>query len=447
MAILSIWWAYKRGIVGLLEVRVWLAAFEAVARRCGARDKRRRRFVEHELAELVCVSEERVRSSLRRLERAGFLHWKETAVRFDYGAENLTDEQRLELRSFIERVTNHRRKVPMPRRVLRLLCRATRPVLIATTLGHALRCLYYRNNECCPDGRSKASWVANVFEVDVRNVKAARRELVELGLLVIDATDQRSMNRWGPRVRFDLTWQPPSTHALRPPPRPAAKPGKSPPPNKNRELVSRYWNQKPAARGPVGASASRMGTGRLKFERVTPRDLAEPERIATFLATAIRRGLIRDSESERLNVFAAAEHARTYGTMNPCGMFVWLVKNRRWTHLTLRDEDGARHAMRSLQEHLAMPRSVTLARPQSRNGSASDAATCTAPEAARRLLAGTGSKDYPILDRLAASLKHPAVGVSVDRARPIRLSSVCRTPSVAIGSSPPRGRQAPGTRW
>src|ERR1041384_6080599 len=68
MAILSLWWAYKQAIVGLLEIRVWLAVFETVARRCGARDRRRRRFVEHELARLVGISEERIRTSLRRLE-------------------------------------------------------------------------------------------------------------------------------------------------------------------------------------------------------------------------------------------------------------------------------------------------------------------------------------------------------------------------------------------
>lgn len=397
MAILSIWWAYKRGIVGLLEVRVWLAAFEAVARRCGARDKRRRRFVEHELAELVCVSEERVRSSLRRLERAGFLHWKETTVRFDYGAENLTAEQRLELRSCIESVTNHRRKVPMPRRVLRLLCRATRPVLIATTLGHALRCLYYRNNECCPDGRCKASWVANVFEVDVRNVKAARRELVELGLLVIDATDQRSMNRWGLRVRFDLTWQPPSSHALRPPPRPAAKPGKSPPLSKNRELVSRSGNQKPAERGPNGACASGTEPHDPSIRNVTPRDLREPERVALLYATVVRQGRIRDSVSERLNVFAAAEHATAYGTANPSGLFVWLVKNRRWNYLTLEDEDRARRAIRQVEEpDDGLPPSHVDRLLRKENGSASGAAQRATSEAARQFLAGTGTQVYRV---------------------------------------------------
>ena len=311
--------------------------------------------------------------------------------------------------------TPHGGKVPMPRRVLRLLCRATRPVLIATTLGHALRCLYYRNNECCPDGRCKASWVANVFEVDVRNVKAARRELVELSLLVMDATDQRSMNRWGPRVRFDLTWQPPLAHALRPPPRSAANPGKSPPPNKNRELVSRSWNQKPAARGPNGAYAAGSGARRLKIERVTPRDLAEPERIAEFYATAVQQRLIRHSESERLNVFAAAEHAKAHGITNPCGMFVWLVKQRRWNHLTMRDEDCARDALRGLERRIGARWTVTGTTPSRRNGSASDAARCASPEAARRSLADTECTDYPILVRLTTFLNRRTASVRLER--------------------------------
>ncbi len=395
MAILSLWWAYQQAIVGLLEVRIWLAAFEAVARRCGARDKRRRRFVEHELAELVGVSEERVQRALRRLERAGFLWWSETAIRFGYGTDVLSDEERTDLQAFVEGVQNHRRKVPLPRTVLKLLCRATRPVFIATMLGHALRCLYYRNGACCPDGRCKASWVSDVFDVDARNVKAARRELVGRGVVIMDPTDQRSMNRWGPRVRFDLSWRPTARRAGESPPLGAVKTGESPPPKKNRELVSRSKNQEPAARGPDGAYASEAAKCRPGIEHLALFDLAEPQRIAQFYASAVRRNLIHHSESERLNVFAAAEHAKTYGTTNPCGMFVWLVKQRRWNHLTLRDEDGARHVIRSLEERgFASDFNTLVGRPTG-NGSASDAAQSAAPEAARRLLAGTERTGYP----------------------------------------------------
>ncbi len=394
MAILSLWWAYNQAILGLLEVRVYLAACEALARRCGARDKRRRLFVEHELAKLVGVSEERIRTALRRLERAGFLRWSHCAVRFGYGVDALSDDQRLELQTFVESVENHRRKVPLPRSVIKLLCGATRRVFVATVLGHALRCLYYRNGACCPDGRCKASWVADIFEVDARNVKAARTELVTMGLLVREPSKQRVMNRCGPLVRFNLCWRPADSPSRRSPPPARRKPCESPPLNKNRKLVSQLWNPKPAARGPSGAHASKMREPRPKFERVTPRDLAEPERIAEFYATAVRRKLVRDSESERLNVFAAAEHAKTYGTTNPCGMFVWLVKHQRWSHLTLQDEDGARQALRYLQECDASRRMATLTGALCENGSASDVAIGASPEAARRLLAGTENTDY-----------------------------------------------------
>lgn len=435
MAILSLWWAYQQAIVGLLEVRIWLAAFEAVARRCGARDKRRRRFVEHELARLVGVSEDRVRRSLRRLQRAGFLWWSETAIRFGYGTDGLSDEEQTELREFVEGVKNHRRKVPLPRSVIKRVCRATRPVLIATVLGHALRCLYYRNGACCPDGTCKASWVSDVFNVDARNVKAARKELVALGMLIMDSTDQRSMNRWGPRVRFNLDWRP-AGQARRSPPLGAKKRAESPPLKINRELVSRSENQEPAARGPTGACASKSGKYRPKPELVTPRDLADPERIAQFYTQAVRQSLIRHSESERLNVFAAAEHAKTYGTTNPCGLFVWLVKQRRWSYLTLQDEDDARHAIRSLDQRASASHFRTSASLPTQNGSASDAARSASPEAARRLLAGTSRTDYPMLTHPAASRKPRSVGVSVNGTRTIESCTICRTPSVAIGSSP-----------
>ncbi|QOJ15174.1 MAG: hypothetical protein HRU75_11200 [Planctomycetia bacterium] len=403
--------------------------------------------MEHELARLVGVPEERVRRSLRRLELAGFLRWSEAAIRFGYGSEGFSDDERTELQAFVEGVQNHRRKVPLPRSVLKLLCRATRPVLIATVLGHALRCLYYRNGACCPDGRCKASWVADFFDVDARNVKAARTELVRSGVLIRDASNQRSMNRWGPRVRFNLSWRPNGQPARQSPPLGAQKPAESPPPKRNRELVSRSWNQKPAARGPDGACASGTRKCQPGIEHLAPLDLAAPERIAQFYASAVQRSLIRHSESERLNVFAAAEHAKTHGTRNPCGLFVWLVKQRRWSYLTLQDEDDARHAIQSLDERAFASHFRTPARRPTQNGSASDAARSASPEAARRLLAGTNRSDYPMLTHPAASCNERTVGVSVSSRRAMESWSICRTPSVAIGSSPPRGRQALGTRW
>ena len=82
----------------------------------------------------------------------------------------------------------------VPRRILRLLAGGARPALIATTLGTLLRCLSRRRSGWVGRGRVKASWIADVFGVDLRGVKAARLELVALGWLSPEPSDQRAEN-------------------------------------------------------------------------------------------------------------------------------------------------------------------------------------------------------------------------------------------------------------
>lgn len=351
-ALIATWWAYKRGIVGLVDVRVWLAAYEAVARRCGVRGRRRLQFVEHEIAALVGVPETRVRPSLRRLRRAGVLHWSETAVRFSDGAARLSEEQRSDLRSTVERVRNHRRKVPVPRRLLRILCRATRPVLIATALGHALRCLYYRDGACCPDGRCKASWIADVFEVDARNVKAARRNLRAMGVLVMEPTDQRSMNRWGPRVRFDLAWWNRPMQATQSPPRSQEKSRRSPPPRIDRELASRLENQKPA----LAASWDRWLPGTW---RITDEDLAGPGDLGKLFDRLVGLGVCRAGEASRLNLFASAARARRLADRNPAGFLAALIRGQRWHFASHADEETGRAWLVELRNQRHAPQAST----------------------------------------------------------------------------------------
>ena len=45
---------------------------------------------------------------------------------------------------FLDRIPNHARRVPVPRRILRLLAGGCRPAMIATILGHLFRCLYVK---------------------------------------------------------------------------------------------------------------------------------------------------------------------------------------------------------------------------------------------------------------------------------------------------------------
>ena len=54
---------------------------------------------------------------------------------------------------------------------------------------------------------------------------------------------------------------------------------------------------------------------------------------------------------DRLNFFAAAEHARAVGTRNSCGLFATIVRRGLWQYITLADEDAARAKLQSLIEN------------------------------------------------------------------------------------------------
>lgn len=349
MAIIAAWWAFRARFVTLVDLRVWLAFFEVVARRCGDRPNRSLKSVEHELIDLVDGSETQVRTSIRRLQRAGLLLPDRTTSRWYRLPEPPAAEEQQCLAAAIRGVENHRRQAPVPRRVIRYLCRATRPVLWATVLGHVLRCLYYRNGQCAPDGRCKASWVADVFKVDSRNVKAARRELVGLGLLIIEPTDQCSMNRWGPRVRVNLEWNGVSTRR-RPPPLRADFTRKLPPPNKYRELASRMENQKPCA--AAGARSRILGW------RIVPSDLDSAGSLSVLFDRLVVSGACKAGEAARLSLFAAAARTRRVATRNPAGFLATLIRNKHWHFASHADEEVGRVWMRSLRQTSWLPAGI-----------------------------------------------------------------------------------------
>ena len=121
-----------------------------------------------------------------------------------------------------------------------------------------MRCLYYHNHRCISGGWCKASWIADVFRMDLRNIKAARKHLVTIGWLQMLDTPQTLCNRWGSYILVNLSWtraamektsqddaQTPSSES---PPPPAFSTTTLPPPHKaHREPLQELQHQKPAA--------------------------------------------------------------------------------------------------------------------------------------------------------------------------------------------------------
>lgn len=355
------WWAYKRGLIRYIDLRTWFGCQELVARRCVVRAGEPVRYCPTELDGLVGgVGGKRREASLGRLQKAGLLTWSSSAIAFAASPDGLPTDDLATFWSFFNALPNHNRKLPVPRRTVREIAGGLKPVVVATILGHVLRCVYLWKGAFEPEGCCKASWIAETFGVDVRGVKRARRHLASIGWLTLKSSEQWHRQRYGARVVVNLAWsRKPSTEVVRPspsasveprpglPPRAAVFSPGLPPPESDKYLSSRFRNQKPASRGPAGFSAE-------KGERKTPTmrhvelwDLKDTGRLLRLFRDAVARELVGESEGERLLFVGAAERALFKGTVNPCGLFVRLVRGRLWSHVTNSDEDAAHERLKA----------------------------------------------------------------------------------------------------
>lgn len=339
----SAWWAYSEKLIRIADLRAYFACQEANARRSNGKGGEAPRFVLEEIRGLTGVPVSKLRGSIKRLEAAGLLSWSESALTFGDGS-GLGPR----FVAFLSKLPNNDRRVPVPRRIVRLIAGGSRPALIACILGHLLRCLYYRKGSVWSRGRCKASWVAETFGVSLRRVKEARAELVRLGWLLPEEAPQWALNRWGASLSINLDWHrldgvsESSVEPKSAPPRADSVP-KLAPPESDKKPLRESNNQKPAPGGPSGflISEGQGGENPPVLRNVVPADLRDTGRLLTLQAEAVGLGLVTESEGDRLKFVAAAEHARVIGTRNPCGLFVRLVRGKLWHFLTQGDEDAA----------------------------------------------------------------------------------------------------------
>jgi hypothetical protein len=203
-----LWWAYRTRLIQLRDLRVWFASHEMVARRCQLDPDQVPEYTTRELHGLIGgVGGEHLRASIRRLETLGLLTWSSTKLTFGTSPSDLQGVHDLSgFHTMHQAIPNHFRRVPVPRQAIRLIAGGCRATVIATMLGHLLRCLYYREQRCVSGGWCKASWIAEVFGMDLRNIKAARKHLVTIGWLGMVAIPQTLCNRWGNYALISLSW-------------------------------------------------------------------------------------------------------------------------------------------------------------------------------------------------------------------------------------------------
>lgn len=327
--LLSVWEAVRTKIITPLDLRVWLACQELVARRCGAPKGTPVKYTPAEARALVRAnSDGAVLAAVRRLTAAGLLHWSGEGITFPSG--DVPECHGL----------SPHRLVPVPRRTLRFLAAGTTHSLTATMLGTLLRCAFYRRGVCSWTGACKASWVAEVFGLDERSVKRARAMLQQLGWLSTEAVPQWRLNRFGGMFRVYPDWHHPESNTRELSPPPHAKAPRLSPPESDQEPLRAYIHQEPAPSGPAGARGPLTKPPSLRD--ITPEDLQRRDRLLALHAEACRVGLAEPGEAGRLRFASLVARARRVATSNPGGMLAWLLREGRWNFITNHDEDRAR---------------------------------------------------------------------------------------------------------
>jgi hypothetical protein len=129
-------------------------------------------------------------------------------------------------------------------------------------------------------------------------------------------------------------------------------------------------------------------------------DLRDVGRVLALGEQAQARGWITGSEADRLNVVAAAVHARRVG-QEPCRLFVALLRDRRWEVITQEDEDTAWGGLRDYLYGPAPREQPAAATPASAVPLSDDARFV---DLAQRVLRQAGGRGVPFL---AVKLQYP----------------------------------------
>lgn len=212
MQLMMVWTALREGQITLKDLRVYFALGETLAnsRRVVGRGEAAPYFSTQELRALIGGGGG-ARNGVKKLLAIGLIRsFSKSTIEFatDPSELRFTPET---LDAALARISNNQRLVPVPRPILRLIASGARRTLIATILGHLIRCL--RRGASHPKGCVKVSWIANVFGVCTRCVKMHRKRLVAQGWLIPQETSQKTLNLHGGFLAVNLAWHGPIVDA------------------------------------------------------------------------------------------------------------------------------------------------------------------------------------------------------------------------------------------
>ena len=253
-----------------------------------------------------------------------------------------------------------KRPIPVPRTLLRFLARQPKAALGKVMIGYVCRGLSIerQGGTIREAGTVKASWLADTLGLSLRSVRYAQAELRRIGWIAKDiGSKQWKLNRHGAWFRINLDWRPATTGMEVSgrasdtsagigiaPPRPVFSTPVAPP-KEDRKTPSESKNQKS---GIFGTGSGTSPSARPKplspptLTNVRLADLHDRGRLRSLHRQAVVRGWLRDCEADELNFYSAAVRARSTRARDRVRVFVSLVRERQWSHVTQAQEDEAR---------------------------------------------------------------------------------------------------------
>ena len=305
-----------------------------------------------------------VRRALRSLEQNNLLSFTPKSISAHRCAE-MSDQTDEILKLCQGNRRSPYRRVPVPRRVLRFLSVYTQPTVAKALLLHLLRGLSLKRGGLFQTkGTIKCSLLAAVGQMSLRAAKAARKSLLQLGIITPDATrSQRKLNRTGAFFTINLTWKwikgekqeipercAESLPVTQPsPPSPSNVTYISPPNKKLGTSLHEVRNHKLCSRPTTSGLLKRKPRTKVTFSNVQYSDLDNLSKLRKLFRDAQEQNFIQHSEASWLSFVAAAVRARRHGgEQNAPRFFAGIIRKKLYHHITHAEED---EAQRMIKQH------------------------------------------------------------------------------------------------
>ena len=189
-------WELSRSVGSQLVSRTFFALTETAARRRTSAGEPGHA----EVLKLLGLSNTpknltRVRAAVRLLTEKGLILRSGGGVKPARTAESET----------LKSIVRGSRGIPIPRRIIRWLCRAT-AVETATVLGICFRCLHNYRKRFTRYGRVQCSWIARTFGVNRGSVDRVKQRLIASGWIHQVQTPAHERQRWGIKTLVNPEW-------------------------------------------------------------------------------------------------------------------------------------------------------------------------------------------------------------------------------------------------